>query len=104
MSTSIKGIEGMTVQEIKNEVALGGKFVIFQYSISILVMTFKRPTDVFFIKSGDSATKKGIPYTVLSATLGWWGIPWGPIHTIGALYSNLRGGKDVTQDVMNSLS
>jgi hypothetical protein len=38
-----------------------------------------------------------------SLVAGWWGIPWGPTFTIGALYNNLRGGKDVTAEVANLL-
>ncbi|WP_245840625.1 hypothetical protein [Ohtaekwangia koreensis] len=34
--------------------------------------------------------------------LGWWGIPWGPIYSIGSLVHNLNGGKDVTQEILNS--
>ena len=46
--------------------------------------------------TNESAVVKGLPYTLLSLVAGWWGIPWGPIFTIGALYNNLKGGKDVT--------
>ena len=33
-----------------------------------------------------------------------WGIPWGPIWTIQSLAVNFRGGKDVTDAVVKSLS
>lgn len=100
----IKGIEGMTVEQINSELSRGGKFVVFQYCISILVMTFKRGSDVYFIKAGESTVSKSIGFTLLSAVLGWWGFPWGPIYTIGSIYTNLNGGKDVTQEVLNSVS
>jgi ATP-dependent phosphoenolpyruvate carboxykinase len=32
--------------------------------------------------------------------LGWWGIPWGPIYTIAAVVTNIRGGKDVTAEIL----
>jgi hypothetical protein len=35
--------------------------------------------------------------------LGWWGIPWGPIYTIGAAYRHIVGGKDVTQIILSEL-
>jgi hypothetical protein len=38
----------------------------------------------------------------LSLIVGWWGIPWDPIYTIGSVYKNLTGGIDVTGDVLNS--
>jgi hypothetical protein len=31
---------------------------------------------------------------------GWWGIPRGPIWTIAALATNVRGGRNVTGEVM----
>jgi hypothetical protein len=40
----------------------------------------------------------------LSAFLGWWGIPWGPIYTIQSLSKNISGGKDVTDQVLASLA
>lgn len=104
MSTQIIGIEGMTPAELNQELERGGKFVIYQYCISILIMTFKRPSDIYFIKSGESGLTKGLGFTLISLLLGWWGIPWGPIYTIGSLFTNLTGGKDVTGAVVESLN
>ena len=100
---AIKNMEGMTDYEINYELNNGAKFVVFEYCISILVMTFKRGSDVYFIKSGESTTKHSIGFTLLSLILGWWGFPWGPIYTIGAVFTNLSGGKNVTQEVLNSI-
>ena len=99
----IIGIDGMSVEELNQEIQRGGKFVIFQYCISILVMTFKRPSEIYFIKGGEGTTGKSIGYTLTSLALGWWGIPWGPIYTIGSLVTNLGGGKDVTNEVVASM-
>jgi hypothetical protein len=97
----IKGIDNLTVKDLQDEINAGGKFVIFKYTISIIVMTFRRPSDIYFIKSIDNAVVKGLPFTLLSLVFGWWGFPWGLIYTPGALYTNLSGGTDVTNDVMN---
>jgi hypothetical protein len=78
--------------------------VIYQYSISVLILSFKRPSDIYFVRSNESAILKGLPYTLLSLVAGWWGIPWGPIFTIGALWNNLTGGKDVTAEVSSFLN
>jgi len=104
MATKIIGIENMSAEELNRELERGGKFVIFEYCISIIIMTFKRPTDVYFIKSGEGVAKKSIGPTLTSLVVGWWGIPWGPIYTIGSLITNLRGGKDVTDEVVASLN
>jgi len=99
--SQIKGIDGMTNEQINDALSKGGKFVVFKYCISIIIMTFNRQSDVHFIKPGESTLSKSIGYTLLTLVVGWWGIPWGPIYTIGALYSNITGGKDVTQEILN---
>ena len=100
----IKGIENMGGNEINFELQRGARFVIFQYCISLVIVTFKRPSNIYFIKSGEGTAGKSIGFTLLSLVLGWWGIPWGPIYTIGSVYTNIRGGKDVTQEVIASLN
>ncbi|QGQ97294.1 hypothetical protein EHS13_21590 [Paenibacillus psychroresistens] len=100
----IIGIEGMTQKNIEYELQMGGKFVIYTYSISVLVLSFKRSSDIYFHKHNEGRVKKGLKFTLLSAVLGWWGIPWGPIYTIGALITNFGGGKDVTQEVNKYIS
>jgi len=99
----INGIEGMTVDALRAEVQRGGKFVFFQYCVSVIILTFKRPSDIYFVRPGESGVAKGIGFTLISAFFGWWGIPWGPIYTIQSLITNLGGGKDVTAEVMNSV-
>ncbi|GHT34901.1 hypothetical protein FACS189434_11860 [Bacteroidia bacterium] len=100
----IKNIDGFSVEDLNRELERGGKFVVFQYCISIIIMTFKRSSDVYFIRAGESGIKHSIGFTILTLLLGWWGVPWGPIYTIGSLFTNLKGGKDVTQEIINSLN
>jgi hypothetical protein len=100
----IKGIESMTAAELSQEVARGGKFVIYQYAISVVILSFKQGTDVYFVRSTENAVVKGLPYTLLTLVAGWWGIPFGPIFSVMALFNNLKGGKDVTKEVMNILN
>jgi hypothetical protein len=100
----IKNMEGLSNEEINHELRNGAKFVIFQYCISVLVMTFKRNSDIYFIRAGESTVKHSIGYTLLTFVMGWWGIPWGPIYSIGSLATNMGGGKDVTQIVLKSVN
>jgi len=100
----INGIDKLSSAELQQEVERGGKFVIYQYCISALIVTFKRPSDIYFIRPGQNAVVKGLPFTLLSLFLGWWGIPWGPIYTIGSFVTNFGGGKDVTLQVIGSVS
>ena len=100
----IKGIENMTMGELENEMRNGARFVVYTYCISILILTFKRPSKIHFVKANENAFTQGIPYSLLSFLFGWWGIPWGPIYTIQALVSNSGGGKDITEEMKNSLT
>ena len=104
MATKIVGIENMSAEQINHELQQGGKFVIFEYCISVLVMTFKNPSNIYFIKAGEGTFGKSFGFTITSLLVGWWGVPWGPIYTIGSLFTNLRGGKNVTDQVIASLN
>ena len=101
---TIKNLEGLTIDQINREIAHGGKFVIYQFTISIIIMTFRRSSDVYFLRASENGLIKGLPFTLLTFVLGWWGIPWGPIYSVGSLYHNLRGGKDITDEVIASVS
>ena len=78
-------------------------FVYYQYAISIVVMTFRRGSDIFYIPPGQSRLGKGLPYSLITLLLGWWGFPWGPIYSIGSIYTNFGGGKIVTSEIFESL-
>lgn len=89
--------------QLQVEIQQGGKFVMYQYCISILILTFKRSSNIYFISHDQSPVVKGLPFTLLSLVLGWWGIPWGPIYTVQSVWVNFKGGKDVTQEVLASM-
>lgn len=97
----IIGIEGMTDGEISLEIQKGGRFVVFQYCASVIVISFLRSSNIYFVRAGGSALSKGWPYILITLILGWWGIPWGPLWSVKSIVINLRGGKDVTKDVVN---
>ena len=99
---AIVGIEGMSGEQVALEVRRGGRFVVFPFCVSVIVVTFRRSSEVHFVRAGQSTLSLGIPYTLLTLFLGWWGIPWGPIYSIQCLVTNLGGGKDVTQEVMTA--
>ena len=99
----IDGLQGMSMQDLSFELDHGGRFVIFTYCVSILILTFRRPSKVFFLRGGESAFLRGLPYLLITLLFGWWGIPWGPIYSLGAIANTLSGGKDVTQELVPSL-
>lgn len=98
----INGLEGIAVEQLADELRRGGRFVVFDYVISIVIVTFRRPSAIYYLRPGQSALSKGWQYILLSAALGWWGIPSGLIYTPIAIFKNLAGGRDVTQEVMES--
>lgn len=99
-ATLLPSISGLSGTDLQSAVAQGGRFVIFQYCVSILVMTFKRSSSIYFIKPGENAVAKGLPFSLISLVAGWWGIPWGPIWTLTTIATNLSGGKDVTREIL----
>ena len=94
----------MTANDLQMEINRGGRFVLYQYCISVIVLTFKRPSDIYFVRGSQSRVGRGMPYALLSLFFGWWGIPWGPIYTIQSLVTNFGGGKDLTNEVLMSFS
>ncbi|MBA3707234.1 MAG: hypothetical protein H0W83_00265 [Planctomycetes bacterium] len=100
----IEGINGMDFKAIESEIENGGKFVMYQYVISVVILSFRQPSPIIFVKGGGSRIAKGFKYTAIAFLFGWWGIPWGILYTIGALGSNLTGSKDLTREVMAELA
>jgi hypothetical protein len=103
-AVKIKNVQGITSGEIDFEVQRGGKFVAYQYCISILVHTYRRSSRIYFLRSGESARIKGLPFTLLTFAAGWWSFPFGPAWTLQSLVINLRGGTDLTKEVLASFN
>ena len=96
----IIGTENLTREQVQYELSKGAKFVIYQYCVSLLVITFRRPSDIYFVTADRPFTGVRLGYSLLSLIAGWWGIPWGPIWTVQSLWTNLSGGRDVTAQVV----
>lgn len=101
---NIKNTEEFLMSDLKKELTNGAKFVVFHYSFSVILMTYNYSSDIYFIRVGESTLKHSIGYTLITLFLGWWAIPSGPIFTISALYTNITGGKDVTQEVLSFIN
>ena len=93
-------ISRMEPEALHSAVEQGARLVLFQYAISLIVITFRRNTAIRLVAPGQSPVMKGLPYTLFSFLLGWWGFPWGLIRTPQVLYFNLKGGTDVTDGVL----
>src|SRR5690242_6908177 len=66
----------MTTGQLQFELQRGAKFVFYYYCVSLLVITFRRPSGICFLRAGESAVVKGLPWALLTVVAGWWGIPW----------------------------
>ena len=97
----IKNIEGLSAAELQKAVTQGGRFVHYPFILSLIIVTFKRTSGVYLVRVNESAVGKGFLFTLLSGLFGWWGIPYGPKYTYESIKTNLKGGKDVTEEVMS---
>lgn len=97
---SISGLEGLSNEDVHVQLNKGAKFVRYGYCVSLLLVTFRRESDIQFIRYDQSAFLRGLPYTGLSLLVGWWGIPWGLIYTPWVVGVNCLGGRDVTDEVL----
>src|SRR5712692_6542860 len=67
----------------------GGRLVVYEYCISLLVITLRRTSRAYRLRPGESGRWQGLPYTLVSLLLGWWGIPWGILYTPVVVLTNL---------------
>ncbi len=101
---AIQGIGNMSPDQLRFEIQRGAKLVRYQYCVSLLVITFRRSSELYYIPAGESAVAKGLPWTLLTLVAGWWGIPWGPIFSVQSLVTNFKGGKDLTSEVSAAMN
>ena len=99
LGIQIHGIDSSTPDAVARALAAGSRLVVYEYCISLIVVTLWRRTGVYCRPAGDRGLLRGLPYTLLSLLLGWWGIPWGFIYTPLTIITNLSGGRDVTDEV-----
>jgi hypothetical protein len=100
----IEGLANLGPSKLEHELAQGGRFVFYEYCISLLIFSLRRPSRVYYLRPGQSGLAQGWPYSLISLLLGWWGLPWGFIYTPLALVTNLAGGCDITAQVRAMLA
>jgi len=99
----VPGTHGMTIAQIEDDILRGGRFRVFLWNFSIIVMSFQRGSSLRYYRSGESCGLAAWGYTLLSILIGPWGLPWGIFFTINTIFRNCLGGKDVTSDVLNGI-
>lgn len=96
----IKGINDMTLPDVEAAVGNGAKFVYFEFCISLLIVTFRRSSTIYFIKTSKDRWLLTAYYNLVTFVLGWWGLPWGLAYTPLALFRNTIGGHNLTPQIM----
>lgn len=97
--------DNFTLEELRNEIKNGGRFIVFPYCISLVfAVTLRRFSPAIFVKNGESIVKLKNKYNLISYIFGWWGIPYGPIHTIADIKMNNNGGIDITEDILLNIT
>ncbi len=100
----IKNIDGLSAEDLQQEVKNGGKFVYYAFTISLIVVTFRRTSGVYLVSGNENVVGKGLIYSLISMLFGWWGFPFGPKYTLESIRTNMKGGKDVTEEVMATVA
>jgi len=70
----------------------GARRVRFEVCYSFIVATVRWRTSPRDTESVWERVGLGIPYALASLALGPWGLPWGPVWTLVAVWTNLTGG------------
>lgn len=67
------------------------RYAIFLEAKSFVFATTRSAIQGIFCSA--CAEKKALKASAVTWLLGWWGIPWGPIYSVQALWGNMLGGK-----------
>jgi hypothetical protein len=87
-------------EEIRTHVSAGARLVRFEICVSFVFATVRRQSPLYLTDSWQERYLRGFCYSVLALFLGIWGVPWGLIWTPWAIWVNLTGGVDETENAM----
>lgn len=89
-----------TPEQVRARLAEGWRAVRFEFCFSFLIATIRRQSPIHLTNSWQQRYIRGMGYSLISILLGPWGVPWGPIWTARSVWTNLTGGVDVTDALL----
>lgn len=89
--------------ETARRLRAGWRCVRFASCASFLLATVCRESGVYLTRTWRSRLFHSLGHSAVALTLGPWGVPWGPVETVRAIWTNLTGGVDVTAEVLARL-
>jgi hypothetical protein len=96
----LAGSPPLLPEELRSRVEEGARLVRFEFCISFLFVTLRRQSPLYLTDSWQDRYLRGLVYSSLAILLGPWGVPWGLIWTPWAIWVNLSGGIDETEEMM----
>jgi hypothetical protein len=103
MDVALRWFQKLSPKEVRARIEDGAMGIRFDYVASVLFVTFRWQSKIHLVQHEASTYFRGIPYTLFSLLFGLWGLPWGPIETLKAVWNNLGGGTDVTDELEEAL-
>lgn len=82
---------GIKFQQTAHQ-ASSARHVRYEVCASFLLATVRWRSAPVATTSAWGRVLRGVPYSAAALLLGPWGVPWGPIWTAVALWTNLNGG------------
>jgi hypothetical protein len=96
----LRGTRPLFAEELRTRITAGARCVRFEFCFSLLFVTIRRQSPAFLTSSWEQRYLWGLWYSVLALVLGPWGIPWGLLWTPWAIWVNVTGGADCTEEVL----
>lgn len=72
------------------------RYLVFRSVVSVILTTIRTPTQGIYCAT--CAKSAALKATLISSLFGWWGVPWGPIFTIGESFRNAFGGENLVSN------
>lgn len=93
----------LTADELRAWIDGGHRCVRFPTCVSFLVGSLYRQSPVYLTSNWQARYLRGLGFSLLALLCGPWAIPWGPVWAASAVWINLTGGIDVTDEVRREI-